>query len=212
MRKTIKIIGLAVLVFLMTDTLETFAQGKIEISPTGGYMFGGKMRFYEGELKIQNAATYGVAGDFELAPDTKIEIAWNQMNSSAEFNPYYGYEELRVEPFDATVGYIHIGGMQEMDMDNIVPFGLFTLGATYFTPKNTTYTQSWKFSVALGGGAKIWFSDRVGIRLQGRLLLPMFWGGAGFTVGTGGAGMTVGAGTTMVQGDLTAGLVIALGD
>lgn len=212
MKNIFKTIGLVVFAFLMTDAISTYAQGKIEITPSGGYMFGGSMRFYEGEIKLQNAGSYGFAADFEVSPDTKIEVAWNQMNTSAEFKPYYGYDELKVDPFDVNVGYIQVGGIQEMEMNNVVPFGLFTLGATYFTPQNTTYTQTWKFSVALGGGAKIWFSDRIGIRLQGRLLLPMFWGGAGFTVGTGGAGMTVGAGTTMVQGDLTAGLVIALGN
>ena len=103
-----------------------------------------------------------------------------------------------------------------MDMDNIKPYGSFTLGTTYFIPQSAageiTYSDSWKFSVTLGGGVKIWMSDRVGIRLHGRLMLPMFWGGAGFSVGTGGAGFTVGASTSMVQGDLGAGLIIALGD
>ena len=110
------------------------------------------------------------------------------------------------------VGYIQIGGVQEMDMDNIRPFGVFTLGTTYFKPQDATYQDAWKFSVTLGGGVKIWFSDRVGIRLQGRLMLPMFWGGVGFTVGTGGAGLTMGGGTSMVQGDFTGGLIIGLGD
>jgi len=43
-------------------------------------------------------------------------------------------------------------------------------------------------------------------------MLPMFWGGVGFTVGSGGSGITMGAGTSMVQGDFTGGLIIGLGD
>ena len=97
-------------------------------------------------------------------------------------------------------------------MDNIRPFGAFTLGTTYFTPQEGGYQDEWKFSMTLGGGVKIWFSDRVGIRLQGRLMLPMFWGGAGFSVGTGGSGFYLGGGTSMVQGDFTGGLIIGLGD
>lgn len=199
---------------IILDPSALYAQSPIELTPFAGYMFGGKLRFYEGELKIHDAADYGLVLDIEMAPDTKLEIFWSQMNTQAQFNPYYNYEELRVEPFDMSVGYIQIGGVQEMDLDNIRPFGAFTLGTTYFLPKDNanTYQDAWKFSVTLGGGVKIWFSDRVGIRLQGRLMLPMFWGGAGFTFGTGGSGITMGAGTSMIQGDFSGGLIIGLGN
>lgn len=209
-----RIYTIAGLIFLMVliDPVQIFAQGKIELSPFGGYMFGGKMRFYEGDLKIDNNANYGLALDIEIAKDTKLELIWSQMNTTARFRPYYGYDFIDSNPFDVNVGYIQVGTIRELDYDNIRPFGGLTLGAAYFSPQNTNYSQSWKFAAGLGGGAKIWITERVGIRLQGRLLLPFFWGGAGFTVGTGGAGFTVGAGTSMVQGDFTGGLIIALGD
>lgn len=195
-------------------------QGQIELTPFAGYQFGGKMKFYEGELKIQDNANYGIALAFPMAPGSKLEVWWSQMSSTAQFNGYYGYDYLTTEPFDVNVGYIQIGGVQELEVDNdmITPFGSFTLGTTYFIPQNSNqgdginYQDTWKFSITLGGGAKFWLSDRVGIRVQGRLMLPMFWGGAGFTFGTGGSGFTVGAGGSMVQGDFTGGLVIKLGD
>ena len=195
---------------------ETIAQGKIELTPYGGYMFGGKMRFYEGDFKIHDNANYGMIMDIEIAPDTKVELMWAHMNTTAEFRGSYGYDFLSTPPFDVGVGYIQLGTVREINYDNIRPFGAFTLGTTYFMPNSNTgeikYQDTWKFSVTLGGGAKIWLTERVGIRLQGRLLLPMFWGGVGFTVGTGGSGFSVGAGTSMVQGDFSGGLIIALGD
>lgn len=202
---------------IFVSPVQTIAQGGIELTPFAGYQFGGKMKYYEGELKIENNMNYGLALDIPMASGTKLELYWSQMNTTAKFRGYYGYDFLTTEPFDLNVGYIQIGGMHEMDMDNIKPFGVFTLGTTYFMPEKgassyVEYSDTWKFSVTLGGGAKIFLSDRVGIRLQGRLLLPMFWGGAGFTVGTGGSGFTVGAGTSMVQGDFTGGLIIVLGD
>jgi hypothetical protein len=211
MKKLYKIAGFLLIAIFIFDGINVSAQ-RIEITPFGGYMFGGKMRFYEGELKIQNSGNYGLALDIEVAPETMIELFWSQMNTTAEFRPYYGYEFLRVDPFDVAVGYIQIGSVREIDMDNIRPFGAFTIGTAYFIPQDTQYKTSWKFAATLGGGAKIMFSDRIGIRLQGRLMLPFFWGGAGFTVGTGGAGFSVGAGTSMVQGDFTGGLIIGLGN
>jgi hypothetical protein len=211
MKKHISITGfLLILILFVPDVI--MAQGKIELTPFGGYMFGGRMRFYEGDLKIQDNANYGLAMDVEIANNTKLELFWNQMMTTAEFRPFYGYESLRIDPFDVNVGYIQIGSVREVDYDNIRPFIALTLGTAYFSPQDTQYKQTWKFAASLGGGAKIWLSDRVGIRLQGRLLMPMFWGGVGFTVGTGGSGFTVGAGSSMIQGDLTGGLIIALGD
>lgn len=212
MKKVIFKSALLFAIILMIDPVSSFAQGKFELTPFAGYQFGGKLRMYEGDLKIKDNANYGIVGDIEVAKDTKIELLWTHMQTTAEFNPYYNYESLRIDPFDINVGYIQIGSVREINMDEIRPFGVFTLGTTYFMPKNTVYDDSWKFSVTLGGGVKIWLTDRVGVRLQGRLMLPMFWGGAGFTVGTGGAGFSVGAGTSMVQGDFTGGLIIALGE
>lgn len=206
---SIAILLLAAAVF---DPFSLSAQGKIEITPMGGYMFGGKIRFYEGDFKIKDNADYGLALDAEVAHDTKIEISWNHMISTAEFNPYFGYDELQIAPFDIYAGYIQVGAVREMDLDNVTPFGLLTIGTAYFIPQGTRYDQTWKFGASLGGGAKIWLSDHLGIRLQGRLLMPMFWGGAGLSVGTGGAGVSVGASTTMLQGDFLGGLIFAFGD
>ncbi len=216
MKNVFRLTGFILLVILIFDPSILRAQGKIEITPYAGYMFGGKLRFYEGDLKIDDNANYGLALDFEVARDTKLELFWTEMQTTAEFKPYYGFDnpDYWIEPFDVRIGYIQIGTLREVELDNdkIVPFGALTLGTTYFLPYGSNYKDSWKFSVSLGGGAKIWFTERVGIRLQGRLLMPILWGGAGFTVGSGGAGITVGGGTSIVQGDFTGGLIIALGD
>jgi hypothetical protein len=221
MKKIFRISVLALVVMLIIAPAVSSAQGKVEISPFGGYMFGGSLNLYEGKLKAENAANYGVALDIKLATDTQIELMWTQMGTQAQFEPYYSYEYLATNSFDVNVGYIQIGGVREIEMDNVHPFGVFTLGTTYFIPKNVDFPNStsyenidseWVFSMTLGAGAKIWFNDRVGIRLQGNLMLPMFWGGAGFTVGTGGSGFYVGTGTSMVQGSFTGGLIFALGE
>ncbi|MBN2173990.1 MAG: hypothetical protein JW731_07655 [Bacteroidales bacterium] len=219
MKKIVLNSVLTLVIVLMVAPSAIIAQGKFEISPFGGYMFGGSLNFYEGKLKVENAPNYGVALDIKAARDTQIELMWTQMNSQAQFEPYYGYDYLATNTFDMNVGYIQIGGVREMEYENIHPFGVFTLGATYFVPNNVSFADQvytdleseWKFSMTLGAGAKIWFSDRVGIRLQGNLMLPMFWGGAGFSVGTGGSGFYVGSGTSMVQGNFTGGLIFALG-
>jgi len=187
------------------------AQGKLELTPFAGYMFGGKLRLYEGELKFKDNMNYGLILDYEVAPDSKLEFFWSQMNTTAEFRPYYGFEDYRGS-FDVNVNYFQIGGVREINNGQVRPFGAFTLGATYFSPQDANISDDWRFSITLGGGAKIWLSDRIGLRLQGRLLMPMYFSGVGFYAGTGGSGMSVGASSTIIQGDFTAGLMIAIGE
>jgi len=215
MKNRFKLIGLILITVSIILPSLSFAQAKVEITPFGGYMFGGKLRFYEGELKIEDNVNYGILLNFALAPDTKLELFWSQMATTARFKSYYGFDFPELEdPFSVNVNYIQIGGVQEADINNdmIKPFGAFTLGTTYFNPTDNNIQDSWRFSVTLGGGAKIWLSDRIGIRLQGRLLMPLYFAGGGVYFGTGGSGVSVGAGSTILQGDLTAGLIIGLGD
>ena len=214
MNRIYKFLALVIITLSVLVPSVTFAQAKVEVTPFGGYMFGGKLRFYEGELKIQDNANYGILLNFALAPDTKLELFWSQMATTARFKSYYGFDFPELEdPFSVNVNYIQIGGVQEADINNdmIKPFGAFTLGTTYFNPTDNNLQDSWRFSVTLGGGVKFWFTDRVGIRLQGRLLMPLYFSGAGIYFGTGGSGLSVGAGSAILQGDLTGGLIIGLG-
>ncbi len=212
--KTIwKILAFA-LVIMTILPFESQAQKRVEITPFGGYMFGGRIRFYEGELRIKDNGNYGIALSTEIRPDVQFELSWSQMQSNATFRPNYGYGYLEGS-FDVNVNYFQAGGVWEMDKGKIHPFGLFSLGATWFDAKDSKIEDVWRFSMALGGGVKVWFSDVVGIRLQGRFLVPMYFSGAGLFCGfgTGGSncGVSVGTSSTILEGDLTAGLIFKLG-
>jgi hypothetical protein len=205
---------IVIITILLVIPFDSSAQGKIEISPFGGYMFGGRIRFYEGELRISDNGNYGVAISKEIRPDVQVEFSWNQMQSNASFRPNYGYEEF-ARTFDVNVNYFQLGGIWEMDMKNVKPYGLFSMGATWFDSKVNDIDDAVRFSIALGGGAKIWISDIIGIRLQGRFLMPMYFNGVGVFcgIGTGGSGCSAGVGTssTILEGDLTAGLIFRFG-
>ena len=59
------------------------------------------------------------------------------------------------------------------------------------------------------------FTDKIGIRAQGRFLIPITFSGAGMYcgIGTGGSGCSIGTSGwgTILQGDISGGLVIRLG-
>ena len=96
----------------------------------------------------------------------------------------------------------------------IKPYGVFLLGISAHSPQNAKYNNKISFAFALGGGVKIFITDNIGIRLQGRLLAPLYLSGVGLGcgIGTGGAscGGGVGLSSTLLQGDFNAGLILVL--
>lgn len=192
-------------------TTNLLAQG-IELTPYAGYLLGGKQNFYEGELKYRNAATYGFTFDVDLTWKA-IEFYYSQTPTVAEWRPYLGWEgRYPSTDYDVSIHYFQVGGLgyAEIGSDAVKPFGAFTLGATWFQSRDERVQDNTQFSVTLGGGAKIFFSERLGIRLQGRLLLPMYFGGAGVGCGGGGCSTGVYASTNHLQGDFIGGVIIVL--
>jgi hypothetical protein len=204
---------LIAMMVLLLSPFTTSAQTTIEITPFGGYLFGGKVRYAQGDLNIVSNGSYGLALDFTVAPYQQVELFYTRMESTAEWRPF-GFqpgvpdgEDLKI-----SVNYLQIGSLREFGEGNVVPFGALTLGAVIFSSPNKNYNDVWRFAMSLGGGAKIFFSDKVGIRLQGRLLMPMYFAGVGGYIGTGGSGLTLNSWVPILQGDFTGGLIIRLGD
>ncbi len=191
---------------------------KIEITPIAGYMFGGSVNFIEGKLKIKDDLSYGGMMSFKIDRDVAVEFSYVRMDTRAEWRSGYIYApDYPNRNFDLNVNYMTIGAVRESEIaDNIKGFGTLALGAAYFNPSSSTIKDVWRFAGSLAAGVKLYLTDRIGIRLQGRLLLPMYFagGGAYCGVGSGGSSCGLGVSTTAVilQGDLSGGLIIALGD
>ena len=203
-----------------------FAQGGVEIVPFAGYMFGGSVKYsyynYSPKLNIPNGLNYGVSLLVPVQSLVDIELNWTRMDkvkgtftSGGYSGPDFTDDELYV-----STNYFQIGGISKFynGGDAVAqPFASFSLGATWFDTSPTSdsdyasYEDVWKFSIMLGLGVKIMFSERVGIMLRGRLMMPMTFSGAGFYVGTGGSGMTMSSWVSPLQGDFNGGLIIKLG-
>jgi len=190
-----------------------FSQGGVEIVPFAGYMFGGSVNYYEGKLKIDNGVNYGESVLVPVHQLLDIEINYTRMDSKASFSKYAGYPLLEDKETTMATNYIQIGGISKFYSQNtkVTPFGSLSIGATWFSPTDGSFQDVWRFSAALGLGVKIMFSDRIGIMLRGRLLMPMYFGGVGVYAGTGGSGVSVNSVVAPLQGDFNGGLIIKIG-
>ncbi len=181
---------------------------QIQISGFGGYLISSDVPVREGELKIKDAPNYGLGLDVKVKSELNAVIFWTISNTSAELRKFTG----ETEPItDVAIHHFQVGGMYEPNKGKVRPFFALTLGATLFHPTKNNLSDEWRFSVTFGGGAKIYLSDRFGIKLQARLLVPLQFSGAGFWCGVGGCGVGVGTWTQFVEADFTGGVFVRLG-
>lgn len=203
---------LAILLFV-----PLFVNAQIEIVPSIGYMFGGRLNYYQGEVKIDDNVSYGLS---IIVPNisfgTDLEISYTRMDSHLYFTPYNNFPNYDATDFGVSVNYIQIGALKSFGADGAFkPFGSFSAGTTIFSAK-TNIDNVWRFSITLGLGARIEITDRVGVILRGRLLIPMVFSGVGAYYGMGsggsGGGLTVNSYSSIIQGDFSGGLYFSLGN
>ncbi len=180
----------------------------VEITPYYGYQFGDGFLVSTGEVNYKAGQNWGVIFDIEIEDDLKFEFFYSRQNTELRFRGAgLGIQETLS---DMTVQYFHGGILYEVDAsDRVRGFFTGTAGLTFFDPERREFDSEWKFSVAGGAGVKLFASDNIGFRLQGRLLFPILAAGGGFGCGFPG-GCFVGINTwATVSGDVNAGLILA---
>lgn len=200
-----KILFLGLFIFLSFESVLAQRIGsKIEITPYAGYVVGGKIRASTGDFSINSAPNFGIILDFPVRRDVSVEFYYSYQSTYMNFWSLRDHTTEKL--FDLDVHYFMLGAHYEYpSYNNIVWFGSAALGASLFTPKDKLYSDKWRFTVNFGGGAKIFFSKRIGIRLQALLNIPIQWGGTYYY-----GGASVSGGTTFVQGNFLAGLIFKI--
>ena len=190
------------------------ALAQIEINAYGGWVpAANTMYSYNGyRLRIDGAANYGIGLGYVTPYGIVAELSY--MRFSSEISQNGGIQDI-VERQPINVEYYQLGVQKPFqDSETFVPYGLFSLGAARYNPTEQT-EDFWRFAINLGLGLKYYFTETVGIKVQARLLMPLYFGGAGLGcgVGTGGAscGGGVGMGSEILQADFTGGVVLRLG-
>ena len=174
-----------------------------------GYQFGGTFNTYNGELRIEDSATYGATIEWPVNGDTAAHFLFIRQDSSLS-QTISGFEDTTKEVSDITIDYYHLGGTTSIANGVMDSFVSGSLGVTHFSPKSVDYGSENMFSLSLGLGADKQFNKRIGFRIQIRLILPIQFSSGSVYCGPDGCVAAVSGGTTSVQGDVTAGLIIRL--
>jgi opacity protein-like surface antigen len=204
--KTILYVSI-ILTITVSSTFAQFKRQQFEIAPFIGYLFTGNLQTLDGELKIDNSFNYGMALDIRISDDLLIELLYNRTDTGVGLRKeYYNTTDYL---FDMSVEYFQAGVQVETETGQFRPFAAFTIGATDFNPKESNYENDWKFSFTAGGGIKYYFTDNLGVRLQWRFLVPIYFSSASIFCNDGYCGIFITGGTYLLQYDLTAGLIVS---
>ncbi len=203
--------SIALFFFTLAILFSSEALAQTEIFGFGGYMTYSSVAVREGDLQFKDGPNYGFGIDVAIQRGVFVELNYTHNQTSVRLKRFNGFNE---DLFDMNTHYFQIGAQYEFKKSpkqKAFPYTLATLGATLFDAKDPTLSDEWRFSVAFGGGGKFYLSDKIGLRLQARMLLPMTFSGGGAWCGTGGCSVGLGAWAVIVQFDFTVGVFIRLG-
>lgn len=205
---------LSILVVAVTLFTSQAAMAQFELNAYGGYVPASKTMYtYNGyRLRIDGGGNYGVGLGYTTPYGIVAEFSY--MRYSSEIYQEGGIIDI-VERQPINVEYYQLGVMKPlMEGSTFIPYGAFSLGAARFDPTLET-KDAWRFAVTGAVGMKYFFTETVGIKVQARLLLPLYFAGVGIGcgIGTGGSscGGGAGFGSEIIQGDFTGGVVLRLG-
>ncbi|WP_396158861.1 hypothetical protein [Flavobacterium sp.] len=170
--------------------------------------------YYQGQL--QDGMQYGAGVEFEIHPNTFLELSYLRQDTNAPTQYYNGGLFDKYADFDVTMNYIMLGGNHSFRRPNsqIEGFGGLMAGMAIIDIKNpnSNYSDSvTKFAWGAKGGAIIWATKAIGVKLQAQLLSVTQSVGGGIAIGTGGVGAGVSSYSSIYQFSLGGGLVFALG-
>ena len=193
------------LVMLLLPTSFAAFGREIALTPFYGYQFGGRVSTYEGEARIKDTENYGFTLDVPYTGTTTLQLLYIYQDTSLQYtNKYTGVTK---DLFDMSVQYFHLGGTAEMAKGSTTSFVSGSLGATYFDPDKSGISSETLFSLSFGMGLLKEISKNIALRFQGRLLIPIQYAGGSMFCGSGGCSIGISGGSSILQGDVTAGIV-----
>ena len=138
------------------------------LTPFGGYTFGGEFRDEEDTVSVDvdDAAHFGLIFNIRESANTQWEFFYARQSSEADTSEVSATEPL----VDIDVQYLHLGGTYVADGNRARPFLAATVGGTRFDPGPLSFDSENFFSFGIGAGWQLQPTDRLGMRLEGRVL------------------------------------------
>ncbi|MBP5782515.1 MAG: hypothetical protein J6W04_03140 [Bacteroidales bacterium] len=164
-------------------------KGKVYAFFDGGCYFSSKMSDIYSVMKFNPSFDYTIGFGFKYTSTKEIELSYTGANPAA----IYFWDDNSNIRYGCHVHYFLLGYSEQIaEFYSIRPFYSVGLGASYLTLKQQSgynpleeepnTSKTWSFAAAIGAGLKYDITDSFGIKLQGRLLVPMSFTGLGISI------------------------------
>ena len=188
---------------LLSSCLGASAQGfEVELSPFYGYRFGGSVDSSSGgTLDLKPGQAYGLTLDFgPRDSEVKFELLWSRQESGIDFEGLGGLGKV-----DVTVDEFMLGGVYEMRQGRFRERVSGMMGATVFNAEGSDAEA--RFCVGLGVGVKYFLFKNLALCADLRGFCTLFREEAAF-ISSGGNTVAYFGGSTLWQGEVTAGFTL----
>ncbi|UCG71327.1 MAG: outer membrane beta-barrel protein [Chromatiales bacterium] len=158
-----------VFLLLCIGALPALAADKVkmfEITPFGGYRIGGDFEDDDTgvEYDIDDDKAYGLIFNMMAEANTQWEFGWSRSETSVDVPSVNGGPDK----LDLDIDYFQGGGTYLWDGKRAQPFMVATIGAAHLNPDDSGDSETY-FAFSIGGGWRIRPTERLGLRLEGRV-------------------------------------------
>ena len=161
----------AVAVLLAAALPASAQESNFELTPFGGYRFGGTFDFEgdAGAYELEDASSFGLIFNARHRDNTQWEVYYSHQDTRASLRDTTGVATA----VDTELHVLQIGGTYQGNGDRVRPYLAMTLGGTYVrTDINGSQSDAF-FSGSLGVGMQIAPSSRIGLRLEARAVATL---------------------------------------
>ncbi len=152
-------------------------ESRFEISPFVGFRFEGEFdtgRFDDffnpfEDLNVASGGSYGIVVDIAINRRFMFELIASHQETEVELEGFLFEPDETL--FEADLDYFHAGFLYRWTPGQVQPFIGASVGLTRLDPKNIDESSFDRPSFSLGGGAKLMFTNHIGVRFEGRV----FW-------------------------------------
>jgi opacity protein-like surface antigen len=123
------------------------------------------------DVELEGAAVLGFAADFVYRDDPDKRIGFILSHSQAAFEDGSGLEKR-----DMDITHLHFTGTSYYPVGRWERFIQAGVGATFFSPDDSSLSDTTRFSLQLAGGANYQLTERFLLHLEARWI-PVFFSG-----------------------------------
>ena len=163
--------SLLCLLTLLSLPATSLAQS-MELTPFAALRMGGDFDDIDtGEsYELDEATSLGMIFNWDLDAQRQVEVIFSRQDTEFTVEDNMG----AFTPLELDVSYLQGGGTYLFDGDRARPYIAGTIGLTRFDPKDSGFDSETRISFSLGGGIKLFLTNNVGLRFEGRGYFTFF--------------------------------------